>query len=79
MILQMRKERLSADIDQVGLNRNRILGDFAMMVSVPQVNTAHQAKLEELKTEISEVDRKSSENCVVSFFTIIGKRVHNKL
>jgi len=45
MILQMRKERLSADIDQV--------------------NTAHQAKLEELKAEISEVDRKSSENCVV--------------
>ena len=50
-----------------------------MMVSVPQVNTAHQAKLEELKTEISEVDRKSSENCVVSSFTILGKRVHNKL
>ena len=33
---------------------------------VPKVNTAHQAKLEELKKEISEVDRKSSENCVVS-------------
>ena len=79
MILQMRKERLSADIDQVGLNRNGIWGDFVIMVSVSQVNTAHQAKLEELKTEISEVDRKSSENCVVSSFTILGKRVHNKL
>ena len=30
-----------------------------------KVNTAHQAKLEELKAEMSEVDRKSSENCVV--------------
>ena len=36
-------------------------------VFVSKVNTAHQTKLEELKAEISEVDRKSSENCVVSF------------
>ena len=35
-------------------------------VFVSKVNTAHQTKLEELKAEISEVDRKSSENCVVS-------------
>ena len=36
-------------------------------VFVSKVNTAHQTKLEELKAEINEVDRKSSENCVVSF------------
>ena len=44
---------------------------------VPKVNTAHQAKLEELKTEISEVDRKSSENCVVS--SSIPCHLHDKV
>ena len=32
------------------------------------MNAAHQAKLEELKTQINEVDRKSSEYCLVSWF-----------
>ena len=41
-----------------------------------KVNTAHQAKLEELKAEISEVDRKSSENCVVSPFLCVGKMLN---
>ena len=40
------------------------------------MNTAHQAKLEELKAEISEVDRKSSENCVVSPFLCVGKMLN---
>ena len=64
MILQMRKERLSADIDQVAFKKSK---DRFNDVLVSKVNTAHQTKLEELKAEISEVDRKSSENCVVSF------------
>ena len=63
MILQMRKERLSADIDQVAFKKSKDRFDDVL---VSKVNTAHHTKLEELKAEISEVDRKSSENCVVS-------------
>merc|ERR1719319_1703683 len=38
---------------------------------VLQVNSAHEARLEELRTEINEVERKSSEHCVVRCQTVV--------
>jgi len=45
MILHMRKDRFTKDIEQV--------------------TSAHQTKLEELRAELSEIDKKSSAHCVV--------------